>query len=175
MKMKILFATGIVAIALATTSVAMATISSSPHTTAKACVASNGVLKLVQNGRCPRGSAPFSLLGKGGPGTALGYAHIKAGDVFDASRSYNVKASNLVTTGNGFYCFKGLKFTPHVAELTLDYYGIFNGQIPQATLILPPKPADCGLSHAQAEVFTGLVNTGVFTNGAKLGFYIVFY
>jgi hypothetical protein len=174
-KMKILAGTAIVTIVLTASGVAMATISASPRTTAKACVASNGVLKLVQNGRCPAGSTPFTMLGKGGPGTALGYAHIEAGNVFDAARSYNVKASNVVTTIPGFFCFKGLKFTPHSAELTLDYNGILNGQLPQATLRLPPHPADCGLSSAQAEVFTGLVNPGVFTSGAKLGFYIVFY
>lgn len=172
--MKILVATGIAAIALAASGVAMAAISASPHTTAKACVTSNGVLKLVQNGRCPSGSTAFTMLAKGGPGTALGYAHINAGNHFDARHSYNVAASNVVSTITGFYCFKGLRFTPHNAALTLDYNGIFNGQIPQTTLILPAHTVDCG-AHAQAEVFTGLVNTGVITNGAKLGFYIVFY
>jgi hypothetical protein len=175
-KIKILATSAIAAVALTASGAAMATtISSAPHTTAKACVASNGDLKLVQSGRCPRGSTPFTMIAKGGPGTALGYAHIKFGDIFDATRSYNVGASNVVTDRAGFLCFRGLKFTPHIAVVTLDYNGILNGQIPQATVMLPAEPSLCGLSSAQAEIFTGLVNTGVMTTGAKLGFYIVFY
>jgi hypothetical protein len=176
MKMKILAAAGIGVLLLATTGVAMATVSaSSSHTTAKACVASNGDLKLVSGSKCPRGTKAFTVLSPGGPGTALGYAHIKAGDVFDAAHSYNVKASNVKSTIAGFVCFTGLKFKPRFASVTLDYNGILNGQIPQATVLLPAKPSDCGLTSAQAEVFTGLVNTGVFTSGAELGFYVVFY
>jgi hypothetical protein len=75
----------------------------------------------------------------------LGYAHILPNsNAFDSARSFNVAASNVVTTGNGFYCFKGLKFTPHNAELTLDYRGILNGQIPQASLKLPATRAIAG-------------------------------
>src|SRR5262249_22089808 len=62
---------------LATAGVAMATTFLAPPTTAKACVASSGALKLKQNGGCPAGSKPITLLGKGARGTALGYAHIK--------------------------------------------------------------------------------------------------
>lgn len=176
MKIKILAVTGIVAVLLAASSVAMAVSrSTAPHTTASACVASSGQLKLVQNGKCPSGTSPFAVLGKGGPGTALGYAHIMNGNKFDPSRSYNVAASNVVSAASGFYCFKGLKFTPRNAVITLDYNGLLNGQIGQASLKLPPTPRDCDLSSAQAEVFTGLVNPGGFTSGASLGFYIVFY
>jgi hypothetical protein len=161
MKMRIFVAAGIGAVVLAASGVAMATArTSSPHTTAKACVTSKGDLKLVQNNRCPRRSSSFTALAEGGPGTALGYAHIESGDHFDPSRSYNVKASNVVTLGNGFVCFTGLKFTPQNAAVTLDYNGILNGQIPQATLMLPPTPSECGLTSAQAEVFTGLVTPG---------------
>ena len=50
-KMKILAATGIVAVLLAASGVAMAVSrSTAPHTAANACVTSNGQLKLVQNG-----------------------------------------------------------------------------------------------------------------------------
>lgn len=175
-KMKILATAGIAALVLTASGVAMATVSASaPHTTAKACVTSKGVLKLVQGSRCPGGTKSFSVLAQGGPGTALGYAHIKSGDVLDASRSYNVKASNVVSTGNGWVCFKGLKFTPHNIQISLDYNGILNGQIPETSVILPPVPSECGLTSAQAEIFTGLVNPTVFTKGSTFGFYIVFY
>ena len=52
---------------------------------------------------------------------------------------------------------------------------LFNGQLPQATLMVPALPKTCGLKSAQAEVFTGLVTPAVNTPGAKFGFYIVFY
>jgi len=104
----------------------------------------------------------------------LGYAHINSDGTVDSAHSTsNITTANVVYSG-GFWCFKGLPFTPHNAQLTLDYNGIFNGQIPQITLVFPTSPSDCGLTSAQAEVFTGLVNPGVFTSGAELGFYIVF-
>jgi hypothetical protein len=104
----------------------------------------------------------------------LGYAHIKGDATVDSAHSTsNITTANVVYSG-GFWCFKGLPFTPHSAQLTLDYNGILNGQIPQITLILPASPSDCGLTSAQAEVFTGLVNPGVFTSGAELPFYILF-
>jgi len=173
--MKIMAAAGIGAIVLATTGVALAAASGAPKT-AKACVGARSALKLEQGGRCTGGSKAITLLGKGGPGTALGYAHIlPSSNQLDPSHSYNVAAANVKSTIAGFTCFKGLKFTPHFAVVTLDYNGILNGQIPQATLKLPANPSDCGLSSAQAEVFTGLVTSSSFTSGAKIGFYIVFY
>jgi hypothetical protein len=104
----------------------------------------------------------------------LGYAHLNSDATVDSAHSTsNITTANVVYSG-GFWCFKGLPFTPHSAQLTLDYNGIFNGQIPQITLILPASPSDCGLTSAQAEVFTGLVNPGVFTSGAELPFFIAF-
>lgn len=176
MKRKILIAAGVMAAMLASAGVAVAaTAVTSPPVTARACVTKGGVLKLATNsGACATGQKAMTVLAKGGPGTALGYAHILQGGAFDASRSYNVKAANVASNRVGFTCFRGLGFTPHTAAVTLDYNGIFNGQLPQATLIMPAQPNLCGLTSAQAEVFTGLV-TGTITPGAKLGFYIVFY
>jgi hypothetical protein len=123
-KLKILAAAGSAALVVAAASgVAMATAltSAAAHTTAKACVAPNGSVRLTQsNGHCPRGTSSFTPLAKNGPGTALGHAHILAGGALDASRSYNVKASNINESDAGFYCFKGLSFKPHSAEVTLD-------------------------------------------------------
>ena len=83
-----------------------------------------GVLKLATNtGACAAGQKAMTVLAKGGPGTALGYAHILPGGAFDASRSYNVKAVNVVSNRVGFTCFRGLGFTPHSAAVTLDYNG----------------------------------------------------
>jgi len=177
MKRKILIAAGVMAAMLASAGAALAvTAVASPPVTAKACVTKSGVLKLAANsGACASGQKGMTVLAKGGPGTALGYAHIKPGGAFDASRSYNVKAANVVSNHAGFTCFRGLGFTPHNAAVTLDYNGLFNGQLPQATLMLPAQPALCGVTSAQAEVFTGLVTPGTNTPGAKLGFYIVFY
>jgi hypothetical protein len=174
--MKIFAAIGVLALVLASAGVAMATTRSAAPKTARACVTASHALKLVSGGRCPAGTKAISLVGTGGPGTALGYAHIKPfTGGFDSARSFNVKASNVVSTSTGFYCFKGLKFTPHNATLTLDYNGTLNGQIPTVELRLPPHPGDCGLSSAQAEVFTGLVTPGGFTAGTKIGFYVIFY
>ena len=47
--------------------------------------------------------------------------------------------------------------------------------MPSVSVKLPPNPSHCGLSSAQFEVFTGLVNPGVFTTGTNFGFFIVFY
>jgi hypothetical protein len=143
--------------------------------TAKACVNSSGNLKLKEAGSCPNGTTSITLIGRGATGTVRAYAHVRANGNLDAGRSWNVDASDVVTLGGGFWCFKGLGFQPAGAQVTLDYNSINNGQIPQGTLMFPTVPGDCGLTSAQAEVFTGLVNPGVFTDGAALGFYIVFY
>jgi hypothetical protein len=177
MKRKTLIAAGVMAAMLASAGVAVAaTAVTSAPVTAGACVTKGGVLRLAANtGACAAGQKAVSVLAKGGPGTALGYAHILPGGAFDASGSYNVKAASVVSDNAGFTCFRGLGFTPHNAAVTLDYNGIFNGQLPQATLMMPAQPSLCGLTSAQAEVFTGLVTPGTSTPGARLGFYIVFY
>jgi len=148
-------------------------------TSGRMCVASNGVLKLAaNNGSCAAGTQAEVILAKGFPGVALGYAHILPSGAFDASRSFNVNASNVVSNRTGFYCFRGLSFNPHNASLTYDYNGLTNGQIPNMSLRLPATQTSdlCGLTSAQAVVFTGLVNiTTKFTAGAKIGYYIVFY
>ncbi len=177
MKKKVLIAAGVIAAMLASAGAAVAaTAVSSAPVTGKACVTASGQLRLTsKTGTCASGQKATTVLAKGGPGTALGYAHILPGGAFDASRSYNVKASNVVSNRVGFTCFRGLGFTPHNGAVTLDYNGLFNGQLPQATLMMPAQPKLCGLTSAQAEVFTGLVTPGTNTPGAKLGFYIVFY
>ena len=177
MKRKVLIAAGVMAAMLASAGAAVAaTAASSPPVTSRACVTKGGELRLATNsGACASGQKAMTVLAKGGPGTALGYAHILTGGTFDASRSYNVKAANVVSHNVGFTCFRGLGFTPHNAAVTLDYNGLFNGQIPQATLMMPAQLSLCGAASAQAEVFTGLVTPGTNTAGAKLGFYIVFY
>jgi len=177
-KMKILAATGIVAVLLAASGVAMAVSrSTAPHTAANACVTSNGQLKLVQNGKCPSGTSPFTVLGRGGPGTALGYAHIAIGGKFDPGHSFNVKASNISSPFGGIYCFKGLKFTPHNAAVTLDQADVTdNGEVQSGWVILsPPRTGLCGPS-TQAEVETAIVMSNVGeTAPTQLPFYIVFY
>jgi hypothetical protein len=177
MKRKILIAAGVMAAMLASAGVAVAaTAATATPVTARACVTKGGVLKLATNtGACATGQKAMTVLAKGGPGTALGYAHILPGGAFDASRSYNVKAANVVSNRVGFTCFRGLGFTPHSAAITLDYNGLLNGELPQATLMMPAQPSLCGLASAQAEVFTGLVTPPTETPGARLGFYIVFY
>ena len=177
MKKKVLIAAGVMAAMLASAGAAVAaTAATSGPVTGKACVTKGGWLKLATNtGACAAGQKAITVLAKGGPGTAQGYAHILPGGAFDASHSYNVKAANVVSNHVGFTCFRGLGFSPHNAAVTLDYNGLFNGQLPQATLMLPAQPSLCGLTSAQAEVFTGLVTPGTNTPGAKLGFYIVFY
>jgi hypothetical protein len=177
MKRKVLIAAGVMAAMLASAGVAVAaTAATSRPVTARACVTNGGELRLAtKTGACASGQKAMTVLAKGGPGTALGYAHILPGGAFDASRSYNVKAANVVSNRAGFTCFRGLGFTPRNAAVTLDYNGLLNGQLPQATLMMPAQPNLCGLTSAQAEVFTGLVTPGTNTPGAKLGFYIVFY
>jgi hypothetical protein len=177
MKKKVLIAAGAIAAMLASAGAAVAaTAASAPPVTGVACVTKGGLLRLASNsGKCGSGQKAATVLAKGGPGTAQGYAHILPGGKFDASRSYNVKAANVVSDRVGFTCFRGLSFTPHNGAVTLDYNGLFNGQLPQATLMMPALPKTCGLTSAQAEVFTGLVAPGANTPGAKLGFYIVFY
>src|SRR5215472_17713151 len=176
MKVNIFAATGIAAVVLMASGVALAAATTAgPRGTAKACVTSGGSLRLTQsNGKCPHGTKSFTALAKGGPGTALGYAHIKPGGLFDASRSYNVAASNVKIPRDGFYCFSGLKFTPHNVQVTLDYNGILNGQIPGYSVQLPTDHTTCP-GGGQVMVFTGLVNPGVITAGKKLGFFVVFH
>ncbi len=142
---------------------------------AQACTNSKHVLSLIKSGSCPTGAHKVTLSTQGGPGMALGYAHIAPGGTLDKARSWRVSSSNVVASG-GFYCFRGLPFTPRSAAVTADYNGLLNGQIPAVEIQLPPDKTDCGLSKApQFEVFTGLVNPGVFTSGADFGFYIVFF
>ncbi len=121
------------------------------------------------------GAHKVTLSTQGGPGMALGYAHINPNGTLDTSRSWKVKSSNVVSTNAGFWCFRGLPFQPKSGAVTPDYNGILNGQIPSVSVKLPPNPSHCGLSSAQFEVFTGLVNPGVFTTGTNFGFFIVFY
>ena len=177
MKKKVLIAAGVIAAMLASAGAAVAaTAVASAPVAGKACATASGQLRLTsKTGACAAGQKAMTVLAKGGPGTALGYAHILPGGAFDPSRSYNVKAANVVSNRVGFTCFRGLGFTPHNGAITLDYNGILNGQLPQATLMMPAMPKLCGLTSAQAEVFTGLAAPGTNTPGAKLGFYIVFY
>jgi hypothetical protein len=167
-----LVAVGVLVIVLGMAGVAIA---ATPSKTAKACVTAGGVLRLKTGPSCPGSTSGITLIGRGAIGTVRAYAHVRANGTVDASRSWNVATSNVVTLGGGFTCFRGMGFIPDGAQVTLDYHGINNGQIPQATVILPAAPADCGLSAAAAEVFTGLVNPGVFTDGAALPFYVIFY
>jgi hypothetical protein len=173
MKRKALAIAVVCALALGVTGLAVA--ATSAPTTARGCVTSGGVLRLVQNGRCATGQRGINLVGRQFQGVAKAYAHVRASGSIDTTRSWRVTSSNLITTSPGFWCFRGLGFRPGSAEVTLDYNGILNGQIPQGTVKLPPSPGDCGLTSANAEVFTGLVDPGNFTTGTKLGFYIVFY
>jgi hypothetical protein len=179
-KRKILIAAGVLVAIIASAGVASAVtaVTAAPVVSGKACVTTGGVLKLATNsGGCPAGTKVINLQAKGAPGTVLGYAHIVPGNHFDIARSYNVTAANVVSTHAGFVCFKGLSFTPHNASVTLDYNGILNGQIPVVNLLVPAGSlaSECGLTAAQAEVFTGLVTPTTFTAGTKLGFYIIFY
>jgi hypothetical protein len=179
MRKKVLIAAGVMAAMLASAGAALAAtaVSAAVPVTGVACVTKSGQLRLTtSSGKCGSGQKAVTILAKGGPGTAQGYAHIlPVTGAFDASHSYNVKAANVVSNRAGFTCFRGLSFTPHNAAVTLDYNGLFNGQLPQATLMMPAQPKLCGLTSAQAEVFTGLVTPGTNTPGAKLGFYIIFY
>jgi hypothetical protein len=173
MKKRALIAMGVLAIAVGTAGIVLAG-AAAPPKTAKACVNAHGVLKLVQDGSCGSGTR-ITLVGKRYQGVAKAYAHIKSDGTVDAGRSWNIASSNVVTTNDGFWCFRNLGFTPQSAQITFDYNGILNGQIPQGTVILPADASDCGLASAQLEVFTGLVDPGVFTSGEKLAFYIVIY
>jgi hypothetical protein len=168
MKKKVLALVAVLALVLGVAGLAVgATVG---PTTAKACVTGKGVLKLVQNGKCAGGSKKITVVGTKHQGLVRAYAHVKNDGTIDTARSWRVDPGDLVTTADGFWCFRGLGFTPKGAQVTLDYNGIFNGQIPQATVILPADPGDCGLTSAQAEIFTGLVDPGSFTSGEKLGF-----
>ena len=182
MKMKMLVAAGTAAVVLGGASgIAMATVMApaASHPTAKACVTSRGVLRTASSsGRCAAGTSGFTAVAKNGPGTALGYAHVLAGGGFDASHSYNIKASNINQSIAGFWCFHGLSFKPHSAEVTLDYNGIFNGNVPTATVQLPSNDVGSGRTcpaGSQVMVFTGLVSPGTNTPGKKLGFFVVFH
>jgi hypothetical protein len=110
----------------------------------------------------------------GNHGVARAYAHILPGSGFDAARSWNVSAADVVSS-NGSYCFRNLGFTPRSGAVTADYNGVLNGQVAVTELKLPAEPADCSIASADAEVFTGLVSPGVFTSGGSFGFYVVFY
>ena len=177
MKKKVLIAAGVLAAMLASAGGALAaTAVSAAPASGKACTTKSGQLRLTSaSGTCASGQNSITVLAKGGPGTAKGYAHILPGGAFDASRSYNVKAANVVSPRVGFTCFRGLGFTPHNAAVTIDYNNIFNGQVATATLMMPAMPKLCDLTSAQAEVFTGLTQPGVNTPGARLGFFIIFY
>ena len=136
----------------------------------------NGTGKVVNlNADQVDGLDATAFVRAGNPALALGYAHIGPGPGFPVDSAWNISAANVATTHAGFYCFHDLGFTPHSAAVTLDYFGPANGAIPVATLKLPAEPSDCDLSSAQAEVFTGVVNPGTTTAGARLGFYVVFY
>jgi hypothetical protein len=171
MRKRVLIAIGVLAIAIGTAGIVTA---ATQPKTAKACVNSHGVLKLVKDGSCGSGDR-ITLVGRDHQGVAKAYAHIQAGGTLDTARSWNIAASNIVTTHDGFWCFTGLSFTPKAAHVTLDYWGLGNGDIPVATVVQPPTPADCDLASAQLEIFTGLIDPGVFTSGEKLGFTIVIY
>jgi hypothetical protein len=109
-------------------------------------------------------------------GLPKAYAHIQGGEV-NEELSWNVTDSNVYYDGNGSYCFRNLGFTPKHAQVTLDYWGPANGDIPVITQSLQiGNYTNCGLSEApQVFVFTGLIDPGVFTDGVGFGFYIVLY
>jgi hypothetical protein len=122
-------------------------------------------------GQLPAG--PKGDTGQPGPaGTALGYAHINPNGTFDTAHSKNVSAGNMTEPFTGFYCFKGLSFTPNSAVVTEDYNGVFNGQITDTGVQIPGEAGTCGPA-SQAMIFTGLVE-GALTEGADFGFYVVF-
>jgi hypothetical protein len=111
------------------------------------------------------------------PGAAKAYAHVMSG-VVDSALSWNVDAGDLYYDGNGGYCFRNLDFTPRHAQVTLEYWGLFNGDVPMVSVSLPPNQnTDCGLAELpQLFLFTGLENpTSGDTDGARLNFYIVIY
>lgn len=109
----------------------------------------------------------------GAPGSALGYAYINSAGEMDPALSKNVTASNVTESGTGFFCFGNLPFSPRSVVAALDYHGLLNGQIPVVTTTVPGDTFSCG-GPSQAMVFTGLVEPGVFTKGADIGFYVLF-
>lgn len=145
-----------------------------PGNTAPFTVTSNGKVTNL-NADSLDGLDSSSFVQNGNRGVARAYAHILPGGTLDATRSWNVAASNVVTTSAGFYCFRNLSFTPTNGSVTIDYNGTSNGQVPTVMLKLPANPSHCGLSSAQAEVFTGAVTPGSFTAGTDVGYYVVFY
>ncbi len=172
MRKRILVALAVVAVAIGGAGVAIA--ATSP-TTVKACANAYGNLRLY-TGSCGSNSV-VRLVTSVHPGMPRAYAHVNSGGTLDTARSWNVSAANLYTTGNGSYCFKGLNFSPKHAQVSLDFWGPANGDIPVITMRIPPDAnTDCGLASVpQAYVFTGLVDPGVFTDGVAFGFYIVLY
>lgn len=105
--------------------------------------------------------------------STLGYAHINSDGTFDAAHSWNVTAANISRPATGVYCFNGLSFTPKNVEVTGDYNGVFNGQIPSYLAEIPGKAGDCETTK-QAMVFTGLITPGGFTPGKNIGFFVSF-
>ena len=117
---------------------------------------------------------PAAAAAKARTGKALGYAHVKPGGALDKGRSWRVRPANLVTKYDGFWCFKKLPFKPKSAVVTPDYRGLFNGDIPAMQVLMPRRTDHCPKA-TQVEVFTGLVDPGSFTEGKKLGFFVVFF
>ncbi len=177
MRRFLIAAVGLVLIAGSFTAGAMAQSASVPQAKkiAKACTNGRHVLSLQVSGSCSGASHKAKLPLLGGPGTILGYAHINPDGSFDAANSWKVKASNVTSTSAGWYCFTGLKFTPHGASATIDYSGPKNGDVAVAQVVVPMTSNFCGLTSAQAMVFTGNVDPGVFTTATSFGFYVLFY
>ena len=172
MRKRILVAMALFAVAMGGAGVALAATAPS---TVKACANQYGNLRLY-NGTCGSNTV-VRLVTSVHPGLPRAYAKIDNGGTLDTARSWNVSAANFYTTGNGSYCFRNLNFTPKHAQVSLEFWGPANGDLPVITMSIPPNAnTDCGLaSLPQIYVFTGLVDPGVFTDGVPFGFYITIY
>jgi hypothetical protein len=140
-----------------------------------ACASGSGYLRLVSNGTCGS-NTPVRIPTTKHPGVAKAWAHVIGGEL-DAAGSWNITTSNLYRQTDGVYCLRGLGFTPKHVQVTLDYWGPSNGQIPIASTSMSiGNYTNCGLATApQVFIFIGLIDPGVFTDGVDFGFFVTVY
>ncbi len=109
---------------------------------------------------------------KRGPSTGkiVGFAKVKANGDLVATKSRNIRQSNVALENTAGYCFKHLPFKFKGAQVTIDYSKVSDGQTEQAEFAIGDPFADCTSNDVEAEVAT---SDG--TNFAPQPFFIQFY
>jgi len=111
---------------------------------------------------------------EGAAGSAVGYALVLEKGEVPGATAKGVSAADVSHPSTGNYCFSKLGFTPHNVVAAINHPSTRNGIIEEiSTAVGAEAEAECG-AGAQAYVFVGSVEPGVFTHGLDRSFFVTF-